>query len=467
MNTGVFKSKETFKKAFTERLKNTYLTTVADSSVRERYNVLGTLTREAIASDWMKTNQLLVKKESRQVHYFSMEFLMGRLITNNLMNLGVRDVCEAAFNELGLEINEVEAYEPDPGLGNGGLGRLAACYLDSMASQGIPGFGHCIRYRYGLFRQKIKNGYQEERPDNWLSDGYVWEIRKEEEAEDIPFFGYVNYEEGMVYHPDEYIRAVPYDVPIIGDHNGMVTYLRLWNAEPSRKYPKNGSAFEYETKLQSISGFLYPDDTTDDGKRLRLMQQYFFSSAGVKSVCRKHKEMYGTLSNLHEKNVFHINDTHPTLIIPELMRILLDEEKMEWDEAWNIVTKSTAYTNHTILAEALEKWPISIMQPLLPRIYQLIEEINRRFYHDLLEQKGYGEIDKINRLAIIGDGRVRMAHLCIIASFSVNGVAKLHTDILKNIEMKDFYELYPYKFVNVTNGITHRRWLLHSNKELT
>ncbi len=467
MNSGVFKTKETFKKAFIDRLRKTYLTEVENSSVRERYNVLGTLTKEAIASDWMKTNTLLDKLEVRQVYYFSMEFLMGRLITNNLMNLGVRDVCEEAFNELGLDINEVEAYEPDPGLGNGGLGRLAACYLDSMASQGIPGFGNCIRYRYGLFRQKIKNGYQEERPDNWLSDGYVWEIRKEEEAEDIPFYGYVDYNDKMVYHPNEYIRAVPYDVPIIGDDNGIVTYLRLWNAEPSRKYPKSGSAFDYEMKLQNLSGFLYPDDTTDDGKRLRLMQQYFFSSAGVKSVCRKHKDKYGTLKNLHEKAVFHINDTHPTLIIPELMRILLDEENLEWDEAWTIVTKSTAYTNHTILSEALEKWPISIMQPLLPRIYQLIEEINRRFCLSLLENWGYDQIDKINRLAIIGDGKVRMAHLCIVSSFSVNGVAKLHTDILKHIEMREFYELYPDKFHNVTNGITHRRWLIHSNKELS
>ncbi|MBU0997874.1 MAG: glycogen/starch/alpha-glucan phosphorylase [Firmicutes bacterium] len=467
MNSTVFKTKESFKKAFNERLKSTYLTDVLHSSIRERYNVLGTLTREAIASDWIETNNLLKKSEHREVYYFSMEFLMGRLITNNLMNLGVRDVCEAAFKDYGFDLNEVESFEPDPGLGNGGLGRLAACYLDSMASLGIPGYGNCIRYRYGLFRQKIKNGYQEERPDNWLADGYVWEIRKEEEAEDIPFSGYVNYEEGMVYHPSEYIRAVPYDVPIVGNHNGMVTHLRLWNAEPSRKYPKNMSPFEYESKLQSISGFLYPDDTTNDGKILRLTQQYFFSSAGVKSVTRKHKEKYGTLKNLHEHVVFHINDTHPTLIIPELMRILLDEEKLEWDEAWMITSKSTAYTNHTILAEALEKWPVSIMQPLLPRIYQLIEEINRRFCLGLLEKHGYSKIDYINKMSIVQDGMVRMAHLCIIASFSVNGVAKLHTDILKNIEMKDFYELYPDKFHNVTNGITHRRWLIHSNKELT
>lgn len=467
MNKTVFQTKETFQKAFKERLKNTYLTDLEHSSIRERYNVLGTLAREAVANDWIHTRALFDKLEVREVYYFSMEFLMGRLITNNLMNMGVRQVVEEAFQEMGLDLNETEHYEADPGLGNGGLGRLAACYLDSMASQGYPGYGNCIRYRYGLFRQKIDNGYQEERPDNWLADGYVWEIRKEEEAQDIPFYGYVNYDEGMVYHPDEMIRAVPYDVPIIGEGNGIVTYLRLWNAEPSTQYPKNQSAFEYESKLERISGFLYPDDTTDDGKRLRLMQQYFFSSAGVKSVCARHKAKYGTLANLHEKVVFHINDTHPTLVIPELMRILLDEEKMEWDEAWDITKQATAYTNHTILAEALEKWPIGIIQPLLPRIYQLIEEINRRFCVGLLEKQGYGQIDKINRLAIIHDGVVKMAHLCLVASFSVNGVAKLHTDILKNIEMREFYELFPEKFHNVTNGITHRRWLFHSNPELT
>ena len=467
MNKNIFNSTESFKKAFIDRLEKTYLTKLENSSVRERYNVLGILVKEAFALDWMKTNQRIDKTDARQVYYFSMEFLMGRLITNNLMNYGISDIAEQAFTEMGFDINEAEDYEPDPGLGNGGLGRLAACYLDSMASLGIPGFGNCIRYRYGLFRQKIKNGYQEERPDNWLADGYVWEIRKEEEAEDIPFFGYVEYQQGMVYHPAEYIRAVPYDVPIVGDGNKVVTQLRLWNAEPSRKYPKNISAFEYEARLQRISGFLYPDDTTEDGKRLRLMQQYFFSSAGVKSVCRKHKEKYGTLKNLHEKVVFHINDTHPTLIIPELMRIFLDEEHMEWDEAWKITTHTVAYTNHTILAEALEKWQASIMQPLLPRIYQLIEEINRRFCLELLEKHGYKNIDLINSLSIIHDGMVRMAHLCIVASFSVNGVAKLHTEILKNIEMKDFYALYPDKFRNVTNGITHRRWLIQSNKELT
>ncbi len=467
MNYKTFCSKTAFKKAFEERLKRTYMQDIPHSSVRERYNVLGMLLKEEIALDWINTNQTLVSLKPKEVHYFSMEFLMGRLITNNLMNMGVRDVVNQAFADEGLDLNEVENFEPDPGLGNGGLGRLAACYLDSMASLGIPGFGHCIRYRYGLFRQKIKNGYQEERPDNWLSDGYVWEVRKEEEAEDIPYFGYVEFNGKMIYKPSEYIRAVPYDVPIVGNQNGVVNSLRLWNAEPSRKYPKDKEPFEYEAELQRISGFLYPDDTTDDGKRLRLMQQYFFSSAGVKSVLRQHKGTYGTLKNLADKHIFHINDTHPTLVIPELMRILLDEEGMEWDEAWSITQKATAYTNHTILSEALEKWPVSIIRPMLPRIYQLIEEIDRRFCLFLKDKFGIQKNELANRVSIIKNNLVRMANLCVISASSVNGVAKLHTEILKNIEMKDFFELFPEKFHNVTNGITHRRWLIHTNTELT
>jgi len=468
MRLGIFKTKDSFQKAFKERLKKTYYKEISDSTVRERYNILGILVKEEIAKDWLNTERIAKEANEKKIYYFSMEFLMGRLITNNLMNMGIRDVTEAGFNEMGYDLNEVEDYEADPGLGNGGLGRLAACYLDSMASLGILGYGQCLRYRYGLFRQKIKNGYQEERPDNWLNDGYVWEIRRQEKSVDIPFFGYVNWENGkMAYHPQEIIRAVPYDVPIVGDNNNIVNYLRLWNAEPAKKYPENKSPFEYENELQKISGFLYPDDTTYEGKQLRLKQQYFLSAAGVKSITEEHKEKFGTLNNLSQHVVLHINDTHATLIIPELMRILIDEEMMEWDEAWEIVTKTTAYTNHTILAEALEKWSIDIMRPLLPRIYQLIEEINRRFTLDLLEKYGYGKEELIRELAIINDGVIKMAHLCIVASFSVNGVAKLHTEILKNIEMKKFYNLYPEKFQNVTNGITHRRWLLHSNKELT
>jgi len=468
MKTGIFRSSESFAKAFKDRLKKTYLKDVGLSTIRERYNVLGTLVKEEIASDWIATNKTLAKHDQKEVYYFSMEFLMGRLITNNLMNMRIRDEVEAAFNDMGLDLNEVEHYESDPGLGNGGLGRLAACYLDSMASLGIPGYGNCIRYRYGLFRQKIQNGYQEERPDNWLSDGYVWETRKQEEAVDVPFYGNVDWEDGkFIYHPSEYIKAVPYDVPIVGDGNGVVNHLRLWNAEPSARYPEGKSPFVYETDLQKISGILYPDDTTYDGKILRLKQQYFFSSAGVRSVLYHHYRQHQTLRNLADYVVFHINDTHPTLIIPELMRILLDEYHFEWEEAWKITQNTTAYTNHTILAEALEKWPVDIMRSLLPRIYQLIEEINRRFTVGLLERYGYEKMELINELSIIERGQIKMANLCIVTAFSVNGVAKLHTEILKNIEMKKFYDLYPDKFHNVTNGITHRRWLLHSNKELS
>nr|MDA3932349.1 glycogen/starch/alpha-glucan phosphorylase [Mycoplasmatota bacterium] len=354
----------------------------------------------------------------------------------------------------------------DPGLGNGGLGRLAACFLDSMASLKIPGSGNCIRYRYGLFKQRIKNGYQEERPDNWLNGGYVWEVRKTEEAESVPFYGHVEYHDGgMVYKPGEYIRAVPYDIPIVGDKNDFVNHLRIWNAEPDKRYPEYKTAFKYETELEQISGFLYPDDSTRKGKTLRLKQQYFLSAAGLKSIIKKHKEKYHTMDNFSDKHVIHINDTHPALLIPEMMRILLDEEVMSWDKAWEITNNTFAYTNHTILAEALERWSVNIIQPLLPRVYQIIEEIDRRFVEKL--NKEGKDIDLINDLRIINHNEVRMAHLCIISSFSVNGVAKLHTEILKNIEMKDFNALYPNKFVNITNGITHRRWLLHSNPELT
>lgn len=468
MRTGVFRSKDSFIKAFKDRMKKTYLKDIESSTIRERYNILGTLVKEEISKDWLATRKQLERHDQKKVYYFSMEFLMGRLITNNLMNMGIHGLVKEAFEELDYDLNEVEHYESDPGLGNGGLGRLAACYLDSMASLAIPGYGHCIRYRYGLFRQKIHDGYQEERPDNWLSDGYVWEIRRQEEAVDVPYFGQVVWEDGnFVYKPSEYIKAVPYDVPIVGDGNGVVNSLRLWNAEPSAAYPEGKSPFLYESELQKISGILYPDDTTFEGKQLRLKQQYFFTSAGVRSILFKHYLKHKTLKNLPDYVVFHINDTHPTLIIPELMRIFLDEYHYDWDEAWSITTQVTAYTNHTILSEALEKWPIDIMKPLLPRIYQLIEEINRRFCLGLLEKYGYQKTELINKLSIVENGVVKMANLCLVTVFSVNGVAKLHTDILKHIEMKDWYALYPEKFHNVTNGITHRRWLLHSNPELT
>ncbi len=460
-----FKDENTFITEFNSRIEKRYIVKIKDASIRQKYHVLGEMVSEVIADNWLATNQYLKEHDLKEVHYFSMEFLMGRLITNNIMNLGLRDVIEKGFKSEKIDINEIEDYEADAGLGNGGLGRLAACFLDSIASLKYPGFGNGIRYRYGLFEQKIEDGYQIEKPDDWLKDGYVWEIRRDEETVNIPFGGYVAFEAGKaVYYPNEIIKAVPYDVPIVGNDNLVVTSLRLWNAEPTNKYPETMDAFTYDTSIRNISGFLYPDDATKEGKILRLKQQYFFSAAGVKSILDKHYQKYQTFYNLPEKLVFQINDTHPSLIIAELMRLLVDDHLISWDDAWEITTKTCAYTNHTILAEALEQWPVDIFAPVLPRIYQIIEEINRRFCAMLIE-KDYSQ-ELINKLAIIAHDRVRMAHLAIVGSFSVNGVAALHTEILKNIEMKDFNLLYPHKFNNKTNGITHRRWLLHSNPEL-
>ncbi len=461
-----FKDEYTFIKEFKNRIQQRYIININKASIRQKYNVLGEMVSEVISSDWLNTKKTLSENNLKEVHYFSMEFLMGRLITNNIMNLGLRDIIEKGLKTENIDINEVENYEADAGLGNGGLGRLAACFLDSIASIGYPGFGNGIRYRYGLFEQKIEDGYQVEKPDDWLKDGYVWEVRRDEESLNIPFGGYVNFENGeAVYYPNEIINAIPYDVPIVGNKNGIVTSLRLWNAEPTDVYPEDTDAFEYDLAIRNISGFLYPDDATKEGKILRLKQQYFFSAAGVRSILEKHYAKFGTFTNLPDKLVFQINDTHPSLVIAELMRLLVDDYKLSWNDAWDITNKSCAYTNHTILAEALEKWSVDIFRPVLPRIYQIIEEINSRFCSMLIE-KGY-EQDKITSLAIIAHNRVRMAHLAIVGSFSVNGVAALHTDILKKIEMKDFDILYPNKFNNKTNGITHRRWLLHSNRELS
>ncbi len=461
-----FKDELTFLSEFKSRIERTYITDLAHASVRQQYNVLGELVAERLAADWLKTKQQLAASDHKEVHYFSMEFLMGRLITNNIMNLGLRDVIERALTKEGLDLNAIEHYESDAGLGNGGLGRLAACFLDSIASIGYPGYGNGIRYRYGLFEQKIEDGYQVEKPDDWLKDGYVWEVRAEEEAIDVPFGGHVEFKDGkMIYHPDELIHAVPYDIPVVGNKNGVVTHLRLWNAEPTDLRPPHQNAFEYDTEIRQISGFLYPDDATVEGKILRIKQQYFFSAAGVNRLVKRHVERYGDIASLPDKLVIQINDTHPSLVIAELMRLLVDDLEVPWEDAWDITTRTCAYTNHTILAEALEQWPVDIFQPVLPRIYQIIEEINRRFCKQLLDDNH--PQDNVTKLAIIAHGRIRMAHLAIIGSFSVNGVAALHTNILKNIEMKEFHKLYPGKFNNKTNGITHRRWLLHSNPELS
>lgn len=465
----IFKDKKTFKEIFIDKVESTYAIDFNESNTYQQYVCLGQLLKQHIGKDWNQTRKK--EKEMRQVYYFSMEFLMGRMITNNLMNAGVYDVVKETFDELGLDLNEVEHKESDAGLGNGGLGRLAACFMDSVAALKLPVHGNSIRYRYGFFKQKIENGYQVEYPDRWLKDIHVWETRRQEESVDIPFYGHIeiNVDDNgklHVYHKNaEYVKAVPYDMPIIGYHNQVVNTLRLWSAEPSDLYENQGGTFEYHKKLRQISEMLYPNDETDEGKILRLKQQYLFSAAGLNAVLRKHKEIFGTLENLSEKAVFHINDTHPTLIIPELMRVLVDEEGMDWDKAWDITRNCVAYTNHTILAEALEKWPIRLFQPLLPRIYTITEEIHRRFEIEL--RAHFGEnAREVLAMAILKDGMVHMANLAITGSFSVNGVAALHTDILKEIEMKDFNDYYPNKFNNKTNGITHRRWVVQSNPEL-
>ncbi|MCM1130918.1 MAG: glycogen/starch/alpha-glucan phosphorylase [Anaeroplasma bactoclasticum] len=468
MNYPNFKDVKTFKQAFIQNVENKYAVNFSDSTSYQQYVVLGEMLRLYIAKDWHATIEKTKNIKARQVYYFSMEFLMGRMITNNLMNAGVYPIVKKAFDELGLDLNEVEHQETDAGLGNGGLGRLAACFMDSVASLGLPVHGNCIRYRYGFFEQGIRNGYQVEHPDRWLKDVNVWEIRKDDESVEIPFYGYIeiNSENGklVVKHRNaEYVKAVPYDVPIIGDGNHIVNTLRLWSAEPASVYPDD--AFEYHKKLREISSMLYPNDDTEEGKLLRLKQQYFFVSAGVKSAIRRHKSIFRSCKNLDKKLCFHINDTHPALIVPELMRILVDEEGIEWDEAWKITKNCCAYTNHTILAEALEKWPVHLFKKLLPRIFTITEEINRRLLIEIAQK--YGEsAPQIYQMAIVKDNTVHMANMAIAGSFSVNGVAALHTDILKNIEMKVFNDYYPGKFNNKTNGITHRRWCLHINPEL-
>ena len=464
-----FDSVEKFKEIFVSTVENQYAIDFKDSTPYQQYVALGEMLRLKIADDWKQTNKKIEEQGLKKIYYFSMEFLMGRMITNNLMNAGVYPIVKEAFKDLGIDINEVEHQETDAGLGNGGLGRLAACFMDSVASLGLPVFGNCIRYRYGFFEQGIKHGYQVEHPDRWLKDINVWEVRKDEESVEIPYYGWIDIRTMngsiSVKHRDaEYVKAVPYDIPIIGDNNHVVTTLRLWSAEPANTYPSS-NPFEYHAKLREISSMLYPNDDTDEGKLLRLKQQYFFVSAGVTSAIRNYKKTHDKIEDLNKYVGFHINDTHPAMIVAELMRILVDEEKLDWDDAWNITKNCCAYTNHTILSEALEKWPIHLFKSLLPRIYTIVEEINRRLLIEIADK--YGDNSKeAYEMAIIKDGKVHMANLAIHGSFSVNGVAALHTEILKNIEMKTFNDYYPGKFNNKTNGVTHRRWLIHSNPEL-
>ncbi len=472
-------SKDRFKKDYIQKFIELHGKDLDEGTNLNKYETLGSLIRDYVSRMWIETNKRYNREKEKQVYYFSMEFLLGRLLGNSLLNLGIRDVCKKALKELGVDLEELENFEQDQGLGNGGLGRLAACFLDSMASLKIPGNGCGIRYKYGFFEQKIIEGSQVESPDKWLREGNVWEIKKTDKAEVVKFGGeikteYIGGRLTFTHINYEPVLAVPYDTPIVGFENEVINTLRLWSAEPvvnefdfsSFSRGEFLKAIEYKNSVEAISQVLYPDDSFYEGKILRLKQQYFFVSAGIQSIIRHYKKHLGDLCLLNEKIAIHINDTHPTLAIPELMRILLDEEGLSWEDAWRITTNSVSYTNHTILQEALEKWPIDMFKKLLPRIFMIVEEINERFTRELWS-KYEGQWDKISQMAIVGDGYVRMAHLAIVGSHSVNGVAKLHTEILKNQQMSDFYYMYPRKFNNKTNGITHRRWLIKANPKLT
>ncbi|CVH77327.1 Glycogen phosphorylase [Clostridiales bacterium CHKCI006] len=468
----MFSSKDEFQMEFSKRIVEQYGRGIDEAHITEKFMVLESMVRDYASINWAATKEKVADHQQKQMHYFSMEFLLGRLLVNNMMNLGIYEVAKEGLADFGINIHELEELESDAGLGNGGLGRLAACFMDSLASMGYAGHGNTIRYEYGLFKQKIENGYQVEVPDQWMKLGNMWEVRKPKHATDIKFYGKVNMswdsEGNMSFeHVDaECVSAVPYDMPIVGNDTTVTNTLRLWSPEASENIPHNKDFRQYIQEVRDISQTLYPDDSTQAGRTLRLKQQYFFVSAGLQAIVRSHLRTYGTMDNFHEKNVIQLNDTHPVLCIPELMRILMDEHHMDWDKAWNIVTHTMAYTNHTILSEALERWPISVLQPLLPRIYMIIDEINRRFTNFVREKTNNDE-SKIYKMSIIRDGQIFMAHLAIVGSFSVNGVAALHTEILKHQEMRDFYELYPDKFNNKTNGVTHRRWLAYANPELS
>ena len=471
-------NKETFKKSVKDNVKTLYRRTLEEATPQQVFQAVSYAVKDVIIDDWLATQKTYEQEDPKTVYYMSMEFLMGRALGNNLLNLMAYDHVREALEELGFDLNAIEDQEPDPALGNGGLGRLAACFLDSLATLGYSAYGCGIRYRYGMFKQKIENGYQIEVPDQWLKDGYPFELRRPEYAKEVKFGGYVRVEMEpngkMKFIQENYqsVLAIPFDMPIVGYNNHVVNTLRIWDAEAINnfqldKFDKGEyhQAVEQENLAKTIVEVLYPNDNHYAGKELRLKQQYFFISASVQAAIEKYKKKHSDIHKFYEKVTFQLNDTHPTVAIAELMRILMDEEGLEWDEAWEITTKTCAYTNHTIMAEALEKWPIELFSKLLPRIYQIIEEINRRFIMEI-QQKYPGNQEKIKKMAIIYDGQVKMAHLAIASGYSVNGVAKLHTEILKNQELKDFYEMMPWKFNNKTNGITQRRFLLHGNQLL-
>ena len=467
-------NKDELKKTIVFNVKSIYRKTIDEATPAMVYQAVALAVKDMIIDRWIATHKEYDKQDAKIVYYMSMEFLTGRFLGNNIISLCEQKEIEEALSELGFDLNSIEDQERDPALGNGGLGRLAACFLDSLASLGYPAYGCGIRYRYGMFKQQIRDGYQIEVPDEWLKDGYPFEIRRAEYATEVKFGGYVETEwdgkrNHFVQKGYQSVMAVPYDIPIVGYGNNVVNSLRIWDAQPVNTFNLSEfdkgdyqKAVEQENLAKTIVEVLYPNDNHYSGKELRLKQQYFFISASVQRAIKKYKEKHDDIHKFYEKASFQLNDTHPTVAVAELMRILLDEENLEWDEAWEITTKTCAYTNHTIMAEALEKWPIELFSRLLPRVYQIVEEINRRFVTQI-QQRYPGDNEKIRRMAIIYDGQVRMAYLAIVGSFSVNGVAKLHTEILEKQELRDFYEMMPEKFNNKTNGITQRRFLLHGN----
>ena len=474
MEANVF-NKDEFIKSVKENVKNLYRKTLDEASQQEILQAVSYTVKDVIIDDWLATQKAFDKQDPKMVYYMSMEFLMGRALGNNMINLKMYKEVKEALGEIGLNLDEIEDQEPDPALGNGGLGRLAACFMESLATLGYAAYGCGIRYRYGMFKQKIKDGFQVEVPDNWLKNGYPFELRRPEYSYEVKFGGYVRAEvteEGktrFVQENYQSVLAVPYDMPIVGYGNHVVDTLMIWDAEPMECFELDSfdkgdyhKAVEQENLARNLVEVLYPNDNHIAGKELRLKQQYFFVSASVQRALARYKKHHDDIHKLPEKVTFQLNDTHPTVTVAELMRILLDEEGLSWDEAWEITTKTCAYTNHTIMAEALEKWPIEIFSRLLPRIYQIVEEINRRFILQI-QAEFPGDNGKVARMAIVYDGQVKMAHLAIAAGYSVNGVAKLHTEILKNEQLHDFYELFPQKFNNKTNGITQRRFLMHGD----
>ena len=471
--------KETFKNDVKENVRTLYRKEIEEATPQQIFQAVSYAVKEAIVDDWLATQKTYEKEDPKTVYYMSMEFLMGRALGNNLINMTAYKEVKEALDEMGIDLNVVEDQEPDAALGNGGLGRLAACFLDSLASLGYAAYGCGIRYRYGMFKQKIKDGYQVEVPDNWLKDGNPFEIRRDEYAKEVRFGGTIRVQyneqtkkEDFIQENYESVLAIPYDMPIVGYGNHVVNTLRIWDAQAITDFKLDAfdrgeyhKAIEQENLAKTIVEVLYPNDNHYAGKELRLKQQYFFVSASLQVMLDKYKKKHKDVRKLYEKVTIQMNDTHPTVAVAELMRLLIDQEGLGWDEAWEVTTKTVAYTNHTIMSEALEKWPIDLFSRLLPRVYQIVQEINRRFVEQVRRMYP-GNEDKVRKMAILMDGQVRMAHMAIIAGYSVNGVARLHTEILKHQELKDFYEMMPEKFNNKTNGITFRRWLLHCNREL-